>query len=99
MAKSIKLTSAALVIWGAFAGGAMAQDAGTIRIIHGEPYGAVVTSESGVLVFRALPATERVIINPEGKTALTFNTTQVNEVNTYVAPKVMKRSGDRWVRR
>ncbi|WP_192913726.1 hypothetical protein [Roseibium sediminis] len=99
MTNMFKIAGAAFLMAGTLAGGAVAQDQGTTRIIHSEPYGAVVTSESGVLVFRALPATERVIVNPDGKTPLTFNTTQVNEVNTYVGPKVMKRSGERWVRR
>ena len=56
---------------------------GTTRIETRPFYGAVVTEEEGVRVFRPLPPTERVIINPEGRTPLSlgFNETYVNERN------------------
>lgn len=55
--------------------------AGTTRIETRPFYGAVVTMEEGVRVFRPLPPTERVIVNPNGATPLSlgFNETYVNE--------------------
>lgn len=55
--------------------------AGTTRIETRPFYGAVVTIEEGVRVFRPLPNTDRVIINPGGKTPLSlgFNETTVTE--------------------
>lgn len=60
-----------------------ASAAGTTRIETRPFYGAVVTIEEGVRVFRPLPPTERVIINPHGRTPLSlgFNETYVNERN------------------
>ncbi|MBL8566423.1 MAG: hypothetical protein JNM89_11970 [Hyphomicrobiaceae bacterium] len=54
---------------------------GTTRIETRPFYGAVVTIEEGVRVFRPLPPTERVIINPGGITPLSlgFNETTVTE--------------------
>lgn len=49
---------------------ASAQDASTTRIETRPFYGATVTIESGVRVFRPLPSHDRVIINPGGKTPL-----------------------------
>ena len=56
---------------------------GTTRIETRPFYGAVVTIEEGVRVFRPLPSTERVIINPQGDTPLSlgFNETNVTERN------------------
>jgi hypothetical protein len=60
-----------------------ASAAGTTRIETRPFYGAVVTVEEGVRVFRPLPSTERVIINPHGATPLSlgFNETYVTERN------------------
>lgn len=60
---------------------ACAQSAGTTRIETRPFYGAVVTMEHGVRVFRPLPPANRVIINPEGRTplSLSFNNTRVIE--------------------
>jgi hypothetical protein len=57
--------------------------AGTTRIETRPFYGAVVTMEEGVRVFRPLPLTERVIVNPHGATPLSlgFNETYVTERN------------------
>ncbi|MGD9783580.1 MAG: hypothetical protein AB7E80_00625 [Hyphomicrobiaceae bacterium] len=54
---------------------------GTTRIETRPFYGAVVTIEEGVRVFRPLPPTKRVIINPGGITPLSmgFNETTVTE--------------------
>lgn len=72
-------------------GAALAGD--TTRILHTEPYGAIVTKEAGVLVFRGLPPTRKVIVNPDGKTPLELRHTEVNETNVYVV------SQDDYVRR
>lgn len=53
----------------------------TTRIETRPFYGATVTLEEGVRVFRALPPERQVIINPEGRTPLYlgFNETRVYE--------------------
>ena len=58
---------------------ASAQEARTTRIEPRPFYGAVVTIESGVRVFRPMPPTKHVIVNPEGATplSLSFNETRV----------------------
>lgn len=67
----------------ALASAALPATAGTTRIETRPFYGAVVTIEEGVRVFRPLPNTDRVIINPGGQTPLSlgFNETYVNERN------------------
>ena len=49
---------------------ANAQVASTTRIETQPVYGAVVTYESGVRVFRPIPPTRHMIINPDGRTPL-----------------------------
>ncbi len=58
---------------------AVAQDGRTTRIEPRPFYGATVTIEAGVRVFRPLPPTKHVIINPHGSTPLSlgFNETRV----------------------
>lgn len=53
----------------------------TVRIEPRPFYGATVTIEEGVRVFRPLPPTSKVIINPDGETPLSlgFNETTVNK--------------------
>lgn len=60
---------------------AQAEGSGTTRIETRPFYGATVTIEAGVRVFRPLPTTKRVIINPDGETpvSLGFNETNVYE--------------------
>lgn len=60
---------------------ASAQDAYTTRIEPRNFYGAMVTIEAGVRVFRPLPPTRHVIVNPGGQTPLSmsFNETRVYE--------------------
>ncbi len=55
----------------ASAGGALAQG-GTIRIEPRPFYGATVTLEEGVRVFRPLPPDRYVIINPDHRTPLSL---------------------------
>jgi hypothetical protein len=63
------VTGAAFVL----AAPAMAADAVTTRIETRPFYGAVVTIEEGVRVFRPLPRHDRVIINPGGQTPLSLS--------------------------
>lgn len=52
---------------------ALAQQAYTTRIETQRYYGAVTTVEHGVRVTRPLPATQHMIINPDGATPLSVN--------------------------
>lgn len=63
---------------------AFAQDAYTTRIEPRAFYGATVTIEEGVRVFRPLPAQRHVIINPGGATPLSlgYNDTRITEQST-----------------
>jgi len=65
------IVSAAL---GCLAVPAAAEDARTTRIETRPFYGATVTIEEGVRVFRPLPSHDRVIINPGGRTNLNLTT-------------------------
>jgi len=50
--------------------GAVAAESSTVRIEERPYYGAVVTLESGVRVYRPLPPHSKVVINPGGRTPL-----------------------------
>jgi hypothetical protein len=65
----------------AFAGVSAALAQSTTRIEPRPVYGATVTIEEGVRVFRPLPPERHVIINPGGATPLNLGLTDVN-VNT-----------------
>ena len=52
---------------------AAAGDAYTVRIEPRPYYGATVTIEEGVRVYRPLPPTRRMIINPDGATPLNLS--------------------------
>lgn len=82
MAFGLKAILPASVFALAMASQAIAGD--TTRIVHDEPYGAIVTKEAGVLVFRGLPPTRKVIVNPDGKTPLELKQTEVRETNVVV---------------
>ena len=73
-----RLTLAAAAL--SLAGSLPAAAQSTTRIETRPFYGATVTLEEGVRVFRPLPADDHVIINPEGKTPLSL---QFNETNVY----------------
>ena len=60
------------------AGPALAEDGYTTRIETRPFYGAIVTMEQGVRVFRPLPPTRQLIINPGGQTPLNIGQTDVN---------------------
>lgn len=64
-------TAGALLLVGAVP--TLAQDAHTTRIEPSNVYGATVTIEEGVRVFRPLPSERHVIVNPEGRTPLSLN--------------------------
>jgi len=49
---------------------ALAEEAHTTRIETRPYYGAVVTIENGVRVYRPVPPTTHLIVNPEGLTSL-----------------------------
>jgi len=57
----------------AIAAPALAEDAHTTRIEPSPVYGATVTIEEGVRVFRPLPSERHVIVNPGGRTPLSLN--------------------------
>ena len=65
-----KLTAASAVFMALLSFPAFAQEAHTTRIEQQPYYGAVVTVEQGVRVFRPLPPHRHVIINPEGRTPI-----------------------------
>jgi len=54
----------------------MAHAGSTVRIEDGYPSAVTISREAGVLVFRALPPTERVIVNPGGKTPISLSITE-----------------------
>jgi hypothetical protein len=55
------------------AAAAFSQDSHTTRIEETSAYGATVTIEEGVRVFRPLPADRHVIVNPGGRTPLSLH--------------------------
>ena len=52
---------------------ALAEPAHTTRIETRPYYGAVVTIEDGVRVYRPVPPTQHLIVNPDGTTPLQLN--------------------------
>jgi hypothetical protein len=64
----LRTALAAIVVFGTV-GGALAQEH-TTRIENRPYYGAVVTIENGVRVYRPIPPTTHLIINPDGLTPL-----------------------------
>lgn len=62
---------------------ASAQQAHTTRIQPKAFYGAVVSEQAGVRVWRPLPPDRHVIINPGGKTPLALG---IGETNVYDYP-------------
>ncbi|MGE0630626.1 MAG: hypothetical protein AB7O43_22795 [Hyphomicrobiaceae bacterium] len=71
----------AAVLAVAAAGPALAESS-TIRIEPRPYYGAIVTIEQGVRVWRPLPVTKYVVINPENKTPLNLSLSDVRETKT-----------------
>ncbi len=54
-------------------GPAIAEQAQTTRIVTEPQYGAIVTVEHGVNVYRPVPPTQHLIVNPQGKTPLVLS--------------------------
>lgn len=77
-------SSLALAALAATAAPSFAGDAYTTRIEPRAFYGASVTIEEGVRVFRPLPPERHVIVNPGGQTPLSlgYNDTRVVEQST-----------------
>ncbi len=71
LARAAIVASAALVALSNVPG--FAEDARTTRIEPRPVYGATVTYEQGVRVFRPLPSEQRVVVNPAGMAPLSFN--------------------------
>jgi hypothetical protein len=71
----------------AFVPFANAQQASTTRIEPRPVYGAIITIEEGVRVFRPLPPERHVIINPGGSTPLnlSFNETRIQHESRAVS--------------
>lgn len=68
-----KLAAAAAFLVIGTAGALAHDDAHTTRIEPSNAYGATVTIEEGVRVFRPLPSERHVIVNPGGRTPLSLN--------------------------
>ena len=80
---SLKLNLATAFV--ALVASGVAADAQTLTRIETHAfYGATVTVEEGVRVFRPLPSTGHMIINPGGKTPLSVNLSE--SVHHYVGP-------------
>ena len=73
MVSRVALLAAFAIAAGLSAASAVAGEPETIRIEPRPFYGATVTLEEGVRVFRPLPPTGRVIVNPGGATPLTLS--------------------------
>ncbi len=65
--------AAAGLLFTAAATQAAEDNAYTTRIETSKAYGATVTMEEGVRVFRPLPSQQHVIVNPGGRTPLSLN--------------------------
>jgi len=81
MSRLLPLAAAVAVV--TTAGAAQAQStSSTIRIEPRPYYGATVTLEQGVRVWRPLPPVKQVIVNPGGRTPLNLSFAEVNERST-----------------
>jgi hypothetical protein len=84
MSRPVLLAAAGLLV--ATAAAPAFADATTTRIEPRPFYGATVTLEEGVRVFRPLPPTGHMIINPQGRTPLNLHVEDVRvheERNVY----------------
>ncbi|AHB48016.1 hypothetical protein W911_05755 [Hyphomicrobium nitrativorans NL23] len=63
MIRFVSASAAALLLTATVA---VARDGHTTRVVRGDVYGATVTVEEGVRVFRPLPSDRHVIVKPEG---------------------------------
>ncbi len=93
---STKLLSGVILSVGLLLPSASAATAASLTRIETRPfYGAVVTEEEGVRVFRPLPPHRHVIINPDGRTplSLTIEDRNVTVNHNYPAPVVDNSDG------
>ena len=81
MSRTFLLAATTLAGTVALAGAAFAQ-ASTIRIEPRPYYGATITLEQGVRVWRPLPTTKYVIINPDNRTPLNLSLADINHHST-----------------
>lgn len=75
----VPLASVVAAAAAALATPVLASDARTTRIEPRPFYGATISLEAGVRVFRPLPPHDRVIINPGNRTPLNLTIKDVNE--------------------
>jgi hypothetical protein len=61
---------------------ALAEPAHTTRIETRPYYGAIVTIEHGVRVYRPVPPTQHLIVNPDGTTPLQLNIGEGGSINS-----------------
>ena len=64
MIRVLSASAAALLLTAAVA---EARDGHTTRVVRGDVYGATITVEEGVRVFRPLPSDRHVIVKPDGE--------------------------------
>jgi hypothetical protein len=69
----MRLFISLLLLAGGLAPAALAEAPHTTRIETRPYYGAVVTIEHGVRVYRPVPPTQHLIVNPDGTTPLQLN--------------------------
>jgi hypothetical protein len=84
MSPSARLSLVALILAAAAAPTSVAAESSTTRIEPRPYYGATITIEHGVRVYRPLPTVKHVIINPnQTPLNLSFNETTARSYNYY----------------
>lgn len=82
---------------GLFSSSVAFAESSTIRIDEEQQRGASITIEAGVLVYRGLPPTRFLVINPGGKTPLSLDLSEKRELK--VSRSVSYNQHDYHVRR
>ena len=91
---TIKLLSGVILSGGLLLPAAGAASAASLTRIETRPfYGAIVTEEEGVRVYRPLPPHRHIIINPEGRTPLNLTFEERNIVVQHYYPPPVEGSG------
>jgi hypothetical protein len=93
MLRSLIASGIASVAAFAFVAPASADDAYTTRIEPRAIYGATVTIEEGVRVFRPLPSEHHVIVNPGGLTPLSLGYYDYRYADPRYAPRAYGQGG------
>ncbi len=78
----MRLFVSLVVLAAGLAPAALAEAPHTTRIETRPYYGAVVTIEHGVRVFRPVPPTQHLIVNPDGATPLQLNIGAGGSINS-----------------